>query len=164
MSESAAKTTKLTESMEDYLEAIAIVKGREGVARVRDITKMLDVEAPSVTSALANLSKKGYVVHERYGYVDLTSKGERAAKDVIKRHEVLFDFLTEVLGVGPKVALKDACGMEHSLSGDTMRRLTKLLDLVRKCPDEEKPDWLAGFERYRRTGKLGSIGGKKRRK
>jgi len=151
------KTTKLTDSMEDYLEAIAVVKKSRGVARVRDITRLLGVEAPSVTSALANLSKKGYVVHERYGYVDLTAKGERAARDVIKRHGVLFDFLTQILGVPSEIAMKDACGMEHSLSKETMQRLTRLVEFVQRCSDAGQSGWLKSFEHYCKTGRLGAV-------
>jgi len=157
------KKAELTESMEDYLEAIALVKQKRGIVRVRDITKLLNVEAPSVTSALANLSKKGCVVHERYGYVDLTAKGERAAKDVIKRHGVLFDFLTLILGVRPETAMKDACGMEHSLSKDTMRRLSEFVELFQRCSETERPEWLARFERYLKTGRLGKAGRKRRK-
>ena len=149
------KTVKLSESMEDYLEAIALVKQKRGIVRVKDITRLLDVEAPSVTSALANLSRKGYVVHERYGHVDLTAKGERAAKDVIKRHWVLFDFLTLILGVRPEIAMKDACGMEHSLSRDTLRRLSKLVEFCREHPETEQPEWLTRFDHYRKTGRVG---------
>jgi DtxR family Mn-dependent transcriptional regulator len=157
MARSTNRTTKLTASMEDYLEAIAIVKKRQSVARVRDVTKLLQVEAPSVTSALASLSKKGYVIHERYGYIDLTAKGERAARDVIKRHGVLFDFLTQILGVRSETAMRDACGMEHSLSGETRQRLAKLVELAQRCPDAEAPEWLRRFEHYCKTGRLGRV-------
>ena len=34
--------------MEDYLEAIAVLKKRNGVARVRDISRFLNVKASSV--------------------------------------------------------------------------------------------------------------------
>ena len=157
MAGSTNKTTRLTESMEDYLEAIALVKKRQGVARVRDITKLLEVEAPSVTSALANLSKKGYVAHERYGYIDLTAKGERAAKDVIRRHGVLYDFLTHILGVRSETAMKDACGMEHSLSPETMRRMARLVEFAQRGPGSEESDWLKRFERYCRTREPGRV-------
>jgi DtxR family Mn-dependent transcriptional regulator len=157
MPRSTNKRTKLTDSMEDYLEAIAVTKKTEGVARVRDIAKLLEVEAPSVSSALANLSKKGYVIHERYGYIDLTAKGERAAREVMKKHGVLFDFLTQILGVRSEIAMKDACGMEHSLSEETKHRLTRLVEFAQRRPDAEKSEWLRAFENHRRTGKLGRV-------
>ena len=52
--------------MEDYLEAMASLKKEKGVARVRDIGRLLNVKKPSVTSALNTLSRAGLVVYERY--------------------------------------------------------------------------------------------------
>jgi DtxR family Mn-dependent transcriptional regulator len=139
--------------MEDYLEAIATLKKRDGVARVRDISRLLGVEPPSVASALRNLSKGGFVVHERYGYVELTPEGEKLAEKVENKHKVLLEFLTEILNIKPKVAQEDACGMEHSVSPETLKKITKFIDFVKGCPQDDKPDWLKSFEHYFRTGK-----------
>ena len=146
--------SRLTSNMEDYLEAIAIVKQELGVARVRDIGNRLHVKPSSVHSALSNLSKKGFVIHERYGFVDLTPEGEKVAKDVIKRHEILLKFLTTVLGVNWEVADKDACLMEHSLSSETVRKLMKFVEFVQKCTKQERATWLQDLEHYQQTGEL----------
>ena len=146
--------SKLTSNMEDYLEAIAIIKQEQGVARIRDIGKFLHVKPSSVHSAVSNLSKRGLVIHERYGFVDLTPEGEKKAKDVIKRHELLLNFLTTVLGVDKGVADKDACLMEHSLSKETIRKLMKFVEFAKKCPEQERPEWLQRFEHYYKAGEL----------
>ena len=112
------------------------------------------MQPSSVHSALSNLSKKGLVIHERYGFVDLTPEGEKAAKDVIKRHEILLNFLTTVLGVDRSVANKDACLMEHSLSSETVRKLMRFVEFVQKCPEQERPEWLHSFKHYYQTGEL----------
>lgn len=77
---------KLSSNMEDYLEAIIVLKKKNGVARVRDISKLLNVKTSSVTSALNSLAKNGFVLHERYGYVELTKGGEELAYNVQRRH------------------------------------------------------------------------------
>ena len=86
---------KISSNMEDYLEAIALLGKQKGVARVRDISRLMGVATPSVTDALSILSKNGLIIHERYGYVDLTPEGEKLARDVQKRHNMLIKFLTE---------------------------------------------------------------------
>lgn len=148
------KKFKLTPAMEDYLEAIATIKQKQGVARVRDIGDFLHVKPSSVHSALSNLSKRGFVIHERYKFVDLTSEGEKAAKDVIKRHEILLNFLTTVLGIDRSVANKDACLMEHSLSGETVQKLTKFVEFAQNRPGQDRPEWLHSFEHYYQTGEF----------
>ena len=139
--------------MEDYLEAIAILKRKNKVARVRDIGKLLNVETPSVTSALNSLSKRGLVIHEKYGYVDFTPEGETLAKNVQKKHETLFKFLTEILNIDAKIAVEDACKMEHAISSRTFKGLTKFIEFVETCPDVERPEWLKSFDYYFKTGK-----------
>ncbi len=139
--------------MEDYLEAVAVLKEKDGVARVRDISRLLHVEPPSVASALGNLSKSGLVIHERYGYVELTSKGEKVAENIGRRHKMLYEFLTEILNVNPRVAQQDACQMEHSVSSQTVEKITKFIDFVRTRSQDDRPDWLKGFDYYLRTGK-----------
>jgi DtxR family Mn-dependent transcriptional regulator len=139
--------------MEDYLEAIAALKKRNGVARVRDIGRLLEVKNSSVTSALNTLSKSDLVIHERYGYVDLTQKGSELAQSVQKRHDILIKFLTGILSIDPKIAGKDACKIEHALSPQTFQMLTKFMEFVETCPDGNRPEWLKSFEFYNKTGK-----------
>lgn len=144
---------KLSASMEDYLETIDALKRKNGAARVKDIGKCLEVKNSSVNSALATLSKKGFVVHERYGYVELTAAGQEVAREVQNRHDVLIKFLTEVLCIDNKTATEDACKMEHSISYRAFNRLTKFIQFVETGSSETKPEWLKSFEHFFKTGK-----------
>jgi len=134
-------------SMEDYLEAIAILAGKSKPVKVTEISKALGVKKPSVTSALGKLSQQGLVEHKRYGHVQLTTEGERIAQDVFRRHEVLRHFLVEILNVDPEIAAEDACKMEHSLSPTSLERLAKFEEFVLNCPRGE-PEWLKGCNYY----------------
>ncbi len=140
-------------SMEDYLEAIAWLSGRDKAARVTEISKTLGVKKPSVTSALARLAQEGLIEHERYGQARLTARGKRIAKDVVHRHDTLCHFLTEILRVDPKVAAGDACKMEHTVSPVTMERLAQFLGFVLNRPQGE-PEWLKNFNYYLEHGEL----------
>ena len=154
---SAKKVKKLTSNMEDYLEAIVVLEKENGVARVKDISRMLNVKAPSVTSALSNLSGKGLVEHELYGYVELTLEGKKVAQDVLRRHNVLFCFLAGILNIDPKIALEDACKMEHSVSPQTLENLEKFIEFVKDSPDKGKSELLKSFIHFLKTGKRKSF-------
>ena len=80
----------LSASMEDYLEAISVLKRKKGIARVKDISRVLKVEPPSVASALKILKSGDFVIHERYGYVDLTPKGEKIADEKAAKADAAF--------------------------------------------------------------------------
>ena len=140
-------------SMEDYLEAIALLSAGNKAVRVTEISQALGVKKPSVTSALTKLSQEGLIEHERYGQAKLTTRGKRIARDVFHRHKTLHHFLTEILKVDSMVAAKDACKMEHTVSPVTMERLSKFLEFVLGQPQGE-PEWLKNFDYYIEHGKF----------
>jgi len=142
----------LTHSNEDYLEAILVISLGKKVVRIKDIAKHLNVKMPSVVSSVKHLSQKNLVRHEYYGYVKLTKEGEVLAKDTYKRHKTLFKFLHNFLGINSAIAEKDACGMEHYVTQETMSRLLKFIEFVETCPGG-KPTWLSSFYYFAKTGK-----------
>ena len=144
---------KLSSTMEDYLEAIAALKKQNDVARVRDVASFLGVKSSSVNAALMTLSKKGFVRHEKYGYVNLTSAGEEIARNIQGRHDLLLKFLTEILNINDDEALQDACKMEHAISPKTFDRLTKFIRFVETGLNGGRPQWLKSFKHYLKTGK-----------
>jgi DtxR family Mn-dependent transcriptional regulator len=123
-----------TASMEDYLEAIANLGEGSEVVRVKQISEMLGVKMPSVTSALKKLSERELVKHERYGYIKLTPEGDKVARDVIRRHKALTRFFAQALGIDRETAEGDACKIEHVISPLSMERLTKFVEFIGACP------------------------------
>lgn len=114
--------TKLTQSLEDYLEMVHMLRMAHGIARVKDIAAALSVKMPSVAKAILELKKLGLVTQEPYSGVELTEAGEKAAADVLNRHILLKGFLIR-LGVSEAIADKDACCMEHILSAETLSKI-----------------------------------------
>ena len=112
----------MTQSLEDYLEAVYVLIAEKRPAQVRDVAQMLSVKMPSVVKALHELKRLGLVTQEPYAPVKLTVKGSRVAKQVLNRHTLLRKFLMK-LGVSRKHADKDACLMEHILSAETIDRI-----------------------------------------
>lgn len=143
----------LTQSMEDYLEATAVLKETNGVARVKDISRKLNVKTSSVNAALNNLAKNGFIVHEKYGYVELTDEGRTLAEAIRNRHDMLVKFLSGILLIDSKIAQEDACKMEHSISSETSKRLSKFIEFIDTCCKDNDHEWLERFGTYYKTGK-----------
>jgi len=123
-----------TASMEDYLEAVAMLRGKGKIVKVSQISRKLKVKMPSVTSALKKLSEQGLVEHEKYGHIKLTLKGSKVAGDVLRRHKALTRFLTGALGIDQETAEEDACKIEHVISPLSMERLVKFVEFIEACP------------------------------
>lgn len=143
--------TGYTESLEDYLETIYVIGLEHKVVRVKDVARALGVTMPSVTAAVKTLSEKGLVDREKYGHIELTAKGERVGKEVYARHQMLFTFFHEILGLDPEVAEEDACRVEHYLSAEARDRLLKMLQFVQQCPGSEAM-FLKRFKTFAETG------------
>ena len=65
--------------MEDYLEVIAELVDLKGYATTLDISRYMDVSAPSVTKMLHRLDDEKYLKYERYHGINLTKKGVNLA-------------------------------------------------------------------------------------
>ena len=63
---------QLTESLEDYLEAIAELIAVEGHAHSKDIAAKLHVKMSSVNGAIRQLEKMNYIVYSTHYPVSLT--------------------------------------------------------------------------------------------
>jgi len=135
---------QLSESLEDYLEAIFWVVSAKGAARAKDIAKRLRVKASSVTGALQALGEKNYVNHAPYDVITLTSEGLEVAKKVVRRHQILKDFFTSVLGIDAKIAEEGACKLEHNIPHPIVERLIEFVEFVEICPRGGK-EWIASF-------------------
>ncbi len=120
----------ITQSLEDYIEAIYVLIAGGNRACVRDVAKRLNVKMPSVVKAIHELKKLDLAVQEPYSSIELTAKGERLAQMVLGRHTLLRSFLMK-LGVSRRIADRDACMMEHILSAET-------LDKIRNFTEENK--------------------------
>lgn len=108
---------KIQESAENYLESILILQKRKGHVRSIDIVNYLDFSKPSVSVAMKNLRENGFI-HMEDGFITLTEKGLKIAQTMYERHTVLSHWLIS-LGVDEKIAVEDACRMEHTMSPES---------------------------------------------
>jgi len=126
----ATTKTKLSASLEDYLEAIFNLAGEADVVRSKDIAKKLNVSKSSVTGALRLLKKKGLANYKPYDYVTLTETGKAAAAEVVKKHNILKSFFVNVLGVETNIAQQAACRTEHTLGREIISRLLRFSEFM----------------------------------
>ena len=143
---------KISASLEDYLEAIFWIVESKGMARAKDIAMRLRVKASSVTGALQALKEKKYVNYAPYEVITLTPEGMKVAKKVVRRHQILKEFFTDVLGVDSQVADEGACSLEHSIPLPVVEKLVDFMEFVEVCPRGGK-DWLEGFADQCQTNK-----------
>jgi len=125
---------EITASLEDYLEAIYQILQEHPVARVKEVSRRLQVTNASVVGALRHLREQGLIKQEPYGYIYLTEQGEKLAREISSRHQALKEFFQEVLELGEELADGDACRVEHSLSPETIERIIILGEFFKRNP------------------------------
>ena len=128
---------KLSASLEDYLETIfQIIQDRQA-ARAKDISDSLHVGKSSVTGALHALADRKLINYAPYDVITMTDKGKTVAKDIIRRHTVLKDFFTQILGIDEAEADQAACKMEHAISENILERFMEFIAAQEKDNPKE---------------------------
>ena len=107
------------ELIDDYVELISDLIREVGEARQVDMAARLGVSQPTVAKMLKRLATVGLIEQIPWRGVFLTAEGERLAQESRERHQLVENFLL-VLGVSPEIARRDAEGMEHHVSEETL--------------------------------------------
>ncbi|WP_024892129.1 manganese-binding transcriptional regulator MntR [Luteimonas huabeiensis] len=108
-----------SELVEDYVELISDLIADGGEARQVDIAERMGVAQPTVARMLQRLAREGLVSKRPYRGVFLTEAGEALASASRERHRTVEDFLL-ALGVPADIARRDAEGIEHHVSRETL--------------------------------------------
>lgn len=146
-----ADTPALSASLEDYLETIYHLVEENHVARVRDISSHMNVNMSSVTGALKQLSSYNLVHYEPYEVITLTDAGLVHAKELVRRRNVLKNFLLNVLSLAPAVAEDNAHRMEHAVDAEALERLVRFAEFVEQCPRGGR-QWIESFRTFCEKG------------
>ena len=110
------------EKTENYLKAILKIQNNFGSVREIDISRELDVSKPTVSVAVHELEKEGYVNCINSNNIILTKKGAELANKV-KGKYCFFLLMLRYLGVEEENARMDACKMEHSMCDESYQAL-----------------------------------------
>ena len=116
----------LTNSQEEYLKVIYILKNTKKDIRVTDIAKKLDKSKASVNNAINLLKNDGLIEYEPYGQIKLTEKGETEAIKIIEAYDIVkLFFLTDILNANKENVDEEAKKIKTILSDDTLNKLAK---------------------------------------
>jgi Mn-dependent DtxR family transcriptional regulator len=128
-----SERTRSSSRMEDYLEIISELVELKGYATTLDISRYMNVSAPSVTKMLQRLDEGGFLEYEKYHGINLTIKGIQVAENIRQKHGILLEFF-EILGVGYNTANQDTEGIEHHLNPKTIKQLRKFITFLKANP------------------------------
>lgn len=103
--------------IEEYLEVMYRKKQRGEKITTTGIADELSISPASVSEMLKKLERNGFIRYTPYREIELTKKGEKIGRSILKKHHILEDFLM-VFGLGRKRAHVEACALEHALSGE----------------------------------------------
>jgi len=143
----------LTASLGNYLKAIYEIVEEKKAARVKDISKHLNIGASSVCEALKVLTERELVNYEPYGIITLTDEGNVRAQDIIKRHDIIKNFFENVLNVSSELSMESASQVEHSVSDEVLKKFVMFLTFMETCSCKE-PKWIKSFKHFSQNEKL----------
>ena len=121
-----ARQARRSALVDDYVELIADLVDDGGEARQVDIAARLGVAQPTVAKMLKRLAEEGLVVQKPYRGTLLTPAGQALALRSRERHRVVEGFLL-ALGIEPAIARRDAEGLEHHVSEETLEAFARFL-------------------------------------
>ncbi len=124
----------INESAENYLETILILSKSRPVVRSVDIAEELGFKKSSVSVAMKNLREKEHITVTKEGFIYLTDTGRKIAEMIYERHQLLSQWLIR-LGVDPKVAVEDACRIEHDISIESFEAIKKFIQPMISATD-----------------------------
>jgi len=142
---------KLTPTLEDYLQAIYRIERAQKVARPKDISGAQNVASSTVTAALQSLAERGMVNYAPYELITLTDRGRERAEQLATRHQIVRDFLEDILGLEARQAETTACDMEHAVGRQTLDRFVCFLAFIRRH-SPAGVNWLDDFRRFIQKG------------
>ena len=122
-----SKEKSVEKTIEDYLEAMLMIKEEKGTVRSIDVAYLLGVTKPSVTYTTKRLKERGYITMDEDNLISLTDTGMEFASRTYHRHKTLTNFFIG-LGVDKNIAKEDACLIEHDLSPETFDALCRHIE------------------------------------
>lgn len=116
---------ELTNSQEEYLKTIYILKSTTNEIKVTEISKKLGKTKASVNNAINALKTEGLINYEKYGKIELTEKGSKEAVKIIEANDIVKLFLTDIIEASKENAEEEANKIKTILSDDTLNKLAK---------------------------------------
>ena len=126
---------QILRASEDYLETMLMMQQQHGYIRSIDIADHLGVTKPSVSYATKRLRENGFITMDHSGFITLTDSGMEIADRIYSRHKMLTDFFTAI-GVSPEIARTDACKVEHDISEETFKAMSRYNEILKETQNK----------------------------
>jgi DtxR family Mn-dependent transcriptional regulator len=123
--------TAEAEHIEMYLKAIWTISERKQEVKISSIAKLLNITQPSVVQMLHKLNNDNLVEYKKGNIVELTSKGNRIGKQMIRNTRLLEVMMKDALKM--EVDEEMVCGIEHHMKKKFTDALCTLLKHPREC-------------------------------
>jgi DtxR family Mn-dependent transcriptional regulator len=123
-----------TNKERDYLEIIYYLAQRGEPVIAARLADWLNLQPPTVSHALQEMDKKGYIQRNKRNAISLTSEGFELAEDIVRRHRTLERFLTDIVGMPWHLVHEEAVRLEHALSPALEDRIYTLVGETTTCP------------------------------
>lgn len=123
-----------TPNQEDYLEVIFRLTSEKGYARVVDIAEALHISQASVSKMIRKLNQSGLLEVVKYRGLAMTERGAREGGVLLRRHQILEQFLRNLGISDPERLYREVEGIEHYCSPQTLKRLHALNQHIHSHP------------------------------
>lgn len=118
--------TKITASMEDYLEMVYRLYLEEKTLRIGRVAEYLHVKPSSASKMITNLKIQGLVGFERYGQITLTERGIALGEYLLFRHDILNRFFCFINHTEDE--LEQVEKVEHFIDSRTVWHIKEFLE------------------------------------
>jgi len=125
-----------TSTVENYLKTLFTEQQCRGgdLVPMGALATAMRVAPGTVTAMVKTLAESGLADYEPRGGVKLSSKGERLALHVLRRHRLVEQFLVEVLKLDWSEVDQEAEELEHAISDKVLERIDAILGRPRVDP------------------------------
>jgi len=124
---------------EDYLRVILELERESDKVKSSDIAKKLKISKPSASEMLKKLAGKKLVDFKPYSKIKLTNKGEKIAREIQNKHEIIEKFAQKLQHSKPH---DEAHNLEHSFSDELVAKISEFMEGKRKL-ETEMPSYIS---------------------
>jgi len=126
---SGKSETKLSPTLEKYCETIyKLAAARKGPVKLVHLAEKLEVAGSTVFATLNRMQKSGLIqISQHPHHLKLTPAGEAIALNLIRRHSLLENFLSNHLGLSQEEGRAEAERLKYAVSGQVEAALYRYM-------------------------------------
>lgn len=124
-------------AMQRYAAEIYRLQQDHGQVSLSLLTSHIESSAQAISTMVKRLNKNGYLVHEPYRGVRLTSEGEKIAMPSLRRHRLTEVFLVKVMGYDWASAHELSDVFEKGVNDELEDRIFEMAGRPVRCPHGE---------------------------